>query len=125
MENYLEEIHLSIFIKIRNIAAVLMWLILLFLQHIVCFDFFNSNLWYLYLLAILFAIGQYLILFFLRKKVMEKWIMFIFLGLYAFTAIAKLLQIIYYTMFDGLSILCLFLDIAQGLILCVNRKFNN
>lgn len=47
---------------LRWVPAALVWAALLFAQHVVCFDVFDTNLWYLYLLAVAFAACQYILL---------------------------------------------------------------
>ena len=47
---------------IKGVLATLAWAALLFAQHIVCFDVFDSNRWYLYALALILALAQMVIL---------------------------------------------------------------
>ncbi len=43
---------------VKWIGSLLLWGVLLFSQHLVCFDLFNTNFGYLHLLALALAAGQ-------------------------------------------------------------------
>lgn len=47
---------------LKAVLAVLVWAALLFAQHVVCFDLFNTSAWYLYALALVLALAQMILL---------------------------------------------------------------
>ena len=107
-------------IRIQLIPAALAWFGFLFLQHLACFDVFDSNLWYLYVLALLFACIHYALLVFLSGKTSCKPLLWGFGGIYAFLSLAKALQILLRHHYDphsmGLTVVCFLFDILGFLI---------
>ena len=98
-------------LRIVGLAVVfLLWLVFFFAQHVICFDVFDDNEWYFYLLAIFCALIQYTLLFF-RKQALN-----LYGIVYACTAFFKSLQFILYVSFQGyvpvLQILCTFIDVV-------------
>ena len=98
-------------VRIVSLAGVfLLWFVFFFAQHIICFDVFDANAWYFYLLAIFCALIQYALLFFTKKALTLYGIV------YACTAFLKFLQFIRYVSFQGyvptLQILCAFIDVV-------------
>ena len=97
-----------------SLVSLLLWLFLLLVQHIATFDLFETNLWYLYLIAAGSAILHYLTFLLLNK--ISKFTFFLWLcGLiYGICACGKTLQLCtahYWQPYPlGLSILCLVLD---------------
>ena len=100
--------------------ATLAWIGSIFLQHLACFDVFDSYLWYLYVLALLFACINYALLVFLSRKISRKQLLWGFAGIYAFLSLAKVLQILlrhHYERYPmGLTAVCLLFDILGFLI---------
>ena len=98
-------------LRIVSLAVVfLLWFVFFFAQHIICFDVFDANEWYFYLLAIFCALIQYTLLVFSKKALTLYGIV------YACTAFFKSLQFLMYVSFQGyvpaLQILCAFIDIV-------------
>lgn len=99
--------------KVLNIVGsafvFLLWVAFFFTQHIICFDVFDANEWYFYVLAIFSALIQYTLLFFTKKALNLYGI------IYACIAFFKTLQFILYVSFQGyvpmLQILCTFIDV--------------
>ena len=53
---------------LKWVGFLLLWGFLLFFQHLVCFDMFNTNYGYLHLLALALAAGQGVLLWANRKR---------------------------------------------------------
>ena len=104
--------------------CVILLLSFLFLQHAACFDLFDTNAWYLYLLALAFAVIQYGILLLVKRIIFQKWLYYSLAVIYAILLIGKLTQIImapfFYPYPMGLTYLCLCLDTS----LCVSSLFH-
>lgn len=110
----------TIIIIVQKVLLILLWGIFLFLQHLACFDVFDSNLWYLYVLALLFACIQYTFIIFLSRHFSCKCLLWLLAGIYVFLSLAKLMQISlrfnYESYNMGLTIICLISDILGSLI---------
>ena len=104
----------------QKVLLILLWGIFLFLQHVACFDVFDSNLWYLYVLALLFAYIQYALIIFLSRHFSCKHLLWVLASIYVFLSLAKLMQIILRSNYEsynmGLTIICLILDMLGSLI---------
>ena len=106
----------------------IIWLILVFLQHIVCFDFFDTNLWYLYLMAISFALLHYVISSVIVKK-SKQFVSLPIALVYLLLSVAKLNQILVYQNYQpypiGLTVCCFILDAIGALrtILLMNKFY--
>ena len=85
------------------------WFLLLLAQHIACFDMFDSNLWYLYLEALGFAVLHIMLL-----KAMGSKLLPVCFGIYAVAAILKVLMFAWIT--EALSFLCIALDVCGAII---------
>ena len=96
-------------------ALVMLWFFFLFLQHLACFDLFDTNAWYLYMLAAVFALAHYFCVFFVTKQLSQKqWK----LGgaVYSFLSLLKLYFIFSQKDYaSGLTIFCIVLD-AFGIV---------
>lgn len=107
-------------VDVYSTIAVFGILFFLFCQHIVCFDFFNSNFWYFYLLAILFSLVQYVIIIVVLKRKQAKICLRVCTIFYTVIFVLKLLQTLSHSEFEsypaGLTILCLILDLV-GIVL--------
>lgn len=87
---------------------------LLFIQHLLCFDFFDSNFWYLYIGAIIMAGLQLIILYYAKRASRYRWLSCLYVIVYMGILLSKIIQ----TLSDyhneshpiGLSILCVILD---------------
>lgn len=112
---------------LQIVLAAFFWGVFLFFQYVVCFDFFDTNLWYLYLLALLFAFIQYALIVFITKQYSCKYILWACGSIYVSLSIIKLFQLLLrsgYEYHKGLSIVCLLLSFLGSLItyFCL-RKF--
>ena len=54
--------------KMKRLGSLLLWGLLLFSQHAVCFDMFDTNYSYLHLLALALAAAQGVLLYGNRKR---------------------------------------------------------
>lgn len=97
---------------LRLLILWVLWALLLFVQHVSCFDIFESNFLYLYLIAALSAVLHYGMLVLLRR---HKWVLQLCCGCYCFLVAAKLFALYEMIRFEnqiGLTLLCLCLDAA-------------
>jgi len=80
--------------NILNIFAILVgiviWIGSLLIQHIACFDVFDSNFAYLYLLASLFSIIQYVSLLYIGKHLKGRIFLFLSCILYLILSICEI-----------------------------------
>lgn len=53
---------------LKRVGSLLFWGVLLFAQHVVCFDVFDTNFGYLHLLALALAAGQGALLWASRNR---------------------------------------------------------
>jgi hypothetical protein len=99
-----------------NGLLLIVWGIALLAQHIACFDVFESNLWYLYLLAVIFAVVQWIALFLAGKYVRIPGVHYGSMVLYGLGAymffFGGLACILTPGSSWGLSFLCVILDIC-------------
>ena len=106
------------------IGCMIVWLLLLFIQHLACFDVFDSNLWYLYMIACVAALLQYGILFFTGKHISQKVMPWVGCAVYAFLAVAKVWQLTVQSNFQpsghiGLAVTCMGLNLVGLAIVLV------
>ena len=108
--------------KIKAFGIFMLLLVLLFFQHVACFDVFSSNLWYLYVLAAIFAALQYVLLLGFCRSILSSGMGHVICMVYAIVAILKAFQLLSSLHYDpyplGLPILCLVFDIT-GLIIAL------
>lgn len=104
-----------------NVLLLMVWGIACAAQHIACFDVFESNLWYLYLLAVIFALAQWIVLFLAGKYVPIPGIHYGTMGLYGLGAFlfffGGLACILTPGNSWGLLLFCVILDIC-GIFVC-------
>ena len=97
------------------LVVMLFWLLLLLSQHIACFDVFESGFWYLYVLAVVFALLQFGLIHVLKKDSHSKWWLISCGVIYAVVSLLKLVQLLFVSMYephlDGLAITCFALDV--------------
>jgi len=109
-----------IFKILKQIVIIILWSLFLFLQHVTCFDVFDSNAWYLYILAVLFAFAHCFSLFPFFKLLSRKSCLWFFGFIYAFLSLMKLYQIFYWKNYHpyhiGLTVICLILDVLGMVI---------
>ena len=105
------------------IGCMIVWLLLLFIQHFACFDVFDSNLWYLYMIACVAALLQYGIIFLTGKYISQKVLPWVGCIVYAFLAVAKVWQLAMRFNYEpdhmGLTITCLGLNLVGLAIVLV------
>lgn len=102
------------------ILIVLLWLIFLFLQHLACIDVFNINPWYLYVLAVLFACLQHVMLYIARKHSLFCEFFMFFRIIYIITLSYPVIDILRYQLrLVGLDVLSLCLDALNVLLVFV------
>lgn len=101
----------------RILLSLVLWVLwgfLLLVQHIAAFDVFETNLWYLYLIAAGSAVLHYFALLLLKKLSKSSFFLLLCGALYAVCACGKFLQLCtvhFYQPYPlGLTILCLVLD---------------
>ncbi len=103
-----------------SIITIILWGLLLFFQHIACFDIFSLNLLRFYILAVLAAILQHTLLYFVHKKHPIKWALLICGIIYGVLAALKLHQLLTAHNYEpyplGLPIWCIALDAAGAFI---------
>lgn len=89
-------------------------------QHLACFDVFDSNLWYLYFLAVVFAVLQWIVLFFIGKIIQLPTLFYICLTAYILGMLAYSFGFIAWILSGcnswGLMLLCVGLDTIGALI---------
>lgn len=101
-------------------AIAIVWAFCCLMQHIACFDVFDSNLWYLYLLATAFAAVQYLLLRLCKQLKATRPVFAIVAIVYCVGAVLNFL-FGFIRLFSGsgcLMILCGVLDIVGLVIIC-------
>lgn len=115
--------------NVKAVFVVLLWALSLFSQHIICFDFFDSNFLYLYVLAILCALTQYIILHYSCNIRSGKCILKICCVVYICAVVLKALAQICFFRFQlytrGLDILCLAIDGIGALYTFLELKKHN
>ena len=99
---------------IPSCICLIGWSFFLFLQHLACFDVFETNAGQLYVLAALFAGAHYTFVYVLSKLFGKKGVLQLLGFIYAFLSLAKILQLLsmcnYQPYNPGLIITCLALD---------------
>jgi len=101
-------------------ACIIVWLGTFFFERLACFDVFETNATYLYVLAILFAFIQYICIFYLSRKKIER--LFLFFSCIAYFVFSVLeiyfifITFKYFTVTSsiGLILMELILDIIGG-----------
>ena len=93
-----------------------MWGLLLFSQHVACFDVFSTNFTYLHLLALALAVGQGALLWANRRR---RWLLLTCGLAYSAISVLKLSVTFVFFAFGGWDthLTCLLLDIA-GAVWC-------
>lgn len=95
-----------------SVTAVLL---LLVIQHIACYDLWNSNFTYLYVIAIVSAVLQYLVVYLIRRFISVRLILWIIGGLYILLTITVARLLLLMVWYDnpslGLTILCTVLNL--------------
>lgn len=106
-----------------RIGFFLLWFALFGGMHLACFDIFQENLWYFYLLAIMFFLFQMLIVVVFQRKNCF-WPLWVYAVIYGIVLVFKdcYFLICIFGQFSkdtpiGLDILCLLCDLA-GLVIC-------
>lgn len=106
----------SIADTIKDIFIIILWALALFAQHIICFDLFETDFLYLYMLATLCALLQYTALLIERKRQSTGRILKIFGIAYVCIVVWEVLTQVYFFRFQpqlrGLDVLCLVIDIS-------------
>ena len=96
------------------LALWILWLFLLFVQHIAAFDVFETNLWYLYLIAAGSAILHYLTFLLLNKISKSTFFLWLCGLLYGICTCGKIWQLCLVPYCQpyplGLTVLCLVQD---------------
>ena len=105
--------------KLKHILFFVIWLFLFFVQQLVCFDVLDANLWYFYVIAVLCAGLQFLLI---RKSITKVDLMrkacCIIYGLSIIEKVIWLLTYLAYASFSiGLTIVCLVINICGILLL--------
>lgn len=99
---------------------LVIWGVAWLAQHIACFDPFDSNLLYLYLLASVFAVLQWIALFLARKCARIQSVFYVCMSLYALGAFVFFFWFITFLLSPGsswgLMILSVLLDIGGALL---------
>ncbi len=92
-------------------GSLLLWGLLLFAQHVVCFDVFDTNYGYLYLLTLVLAGGQFAVLY--RNRTRRIFLCACGLA-YSVLGVLKLPGTLLLVILGGwqLSLLCQVLDFA-------------
>lgn len=115
--------------NIKSVFIILLWAIVLFTQHVICFDFFDSNFLYLYVLALLCALAQYILLrlgsHMQNARCVLKFCCIVYIGV----AVMKMVTQIYFFRFTlhvrGLDALCLAIDTVGALFALLTYKKHN
>ena len=98
-----------------SIVLTFVWLFLLFVMHLVCFDIFNDNLTYFFLIAFGMFIVQAMLIFTIRKMTNRA------IGCLLCGIIYAVSGICYFVLSrgipDSLISFCLCLDLA-GIVIC-------
>ncbi len=107
--------------KVKMAVVIFFVLLFLFAQHVVSVsDVFNSNFAYLYALEVLFAVGQYGLLLYAKKRHLPKLVHLICLLLYIvvlYFGCSMILESLFLGMpTHGLIVLCVILDILGTII---------
>lgn len=112
--------------NIKSVFIVLLWAFGLFSQHVICFDLFDSNYLYLYVLAMLCALAQYILLRHGSHMQNARYILKICFVLYTCVAVLKIVTQIYFFRFTlhvkGLDVLCLSIDVIGALFTLLTYK---
>lgn len=99
-----------------NGIFLLIWGVAFLAQHLACFDVFDSNLWYLYLLAVVFAVIQGAVLLCLNKKLKKPTIFSACMVAYMLGALAFFMlfaaELLTPGCSWGLTLLCAVLDVG-------------
>ena len=107
-------------IYIRIVLVTIIWCFFLFLQHLACFDVFDSNSLHLYVLAILFGFIHCALIYYLSKQTSSKLLLCVLGCVYVLLSLVKLSQITFRNNYKyyhiGLTITCLALDALGALI---------
>lgn len=99
------------------LLVISLWGVFFLFQHIACFDVFDTNEWYLYVLAILFICLQHVMLYIARKQSPPSGF-FLFFGMVYIVALSyPTIDILRYpTRLPGLFVLGLCLDALNILL---------
>ena len=113
--------------NVFTLGALIGWGIFLLIQHVACFDFFNSNFWYLYVVAFLCALIHYSFLILAVKWSKSRLLMVVCGTVYVLLFGAKLVELLTWSQYQpypvGLSLLCCCLDGAgAGIALVLYQK---
>ncbi len=109
----------------KYVFADVLWLTSVVFQHIACFDLFETNAWYLYLLAVAFAILQYVILLCLKKIKMHRQLFFFNLFIifpFLLFSIIQLCNVVIASNWIGLSVFSVIWNLIHCFILIRYRK---
>lgn len=105
--------------NIKSAFIVLLWAFGLFSQHVICFDLFGSNHLYLYVLAMLCALVQYILLRHGSHMQNARYLLKFCFVLYMCVAVLKIITQIYFFRFTlyvkGLDALCLSIDVIGAI----------
>ena len=100
---------------IWGVLSVTAVLLLLAIQHIACYDLWNSNFAYLYVIAIVSAVLQYFVVYLIRRFTAVRLLLWMIGGVYILLTIIVvrllLLMVLYDNPSRGLTILCTVLNL--------------
>lgn len=111
---------------LKSVGLWLLWALALFAQHVSCFDVFETNFLYLWLIAILAAALHYTLLVLFRG---QNLLLLVCYGFYFVMTVGKLFALVEMIRFQnqiGLTLLCFLLDagglMTAGMLLSSRRR---